>query len=171
MPQDFVSGLIRPLNASSSLGMTRHCGAITLNIQPSFFPALNASLNATSAVLLVTGRVFIARKRVTEHRLCMSAAVVLSSLFLSSYLYYHFHYRLLTRFPGQGLVRPLYFLLLGTHTTLAVLIVPMILVTLSRALKERFDQHKRIARWTFPLWLYVSVTGVVIYFMLYQWYV
>jgi uncharacterized membrane protein YozB (DUF420 family) len=141
-----------------------------LPVNPAIFPVVNATLNGTSAVLIAIGRTMIARKKVAEHRACMLSAVVTSSLFLISYLYYHFALHGFTPFRAQGWVRPAYFLLLGTHTILAAVVVPMILVTLSRALREKFDQHRRIARWTYPIWQYVSVTGVLIYFMLYHWY-
>jgi uncharacterized membrane protein YozB (DUF420 family) len=133
----------------------------------SVFPAINASLNGTSAVLLATGRIFIARGRMAAHRACMLAAVASSTLFLGCYLYYHAHVGSV-RFPGQGWTRPLYFSILISHTVLAAAVVPLVLVTLTRALKGRFDRHRAIARWTFPVWMYVSVTGVVIYVMLYR---
>ena len=133
----------------------------------SLLPAVNATLNAASAVALATGYFFIRQKKISAHRACMLTAFALSSLFLVSYLYYHFHHGA-TRFPGQGAVRTIYFSILISHTVLAAAIVPLVLVTLARAWKERFDRHLRIARWTLPLWLYVSVTGVVIYWMLYQ---
>lgn len=132
-------------------------------------PTLNACLNATSALLIVLGYSFIRRKRVQAHRACMVLALVASTMFLVSYLYYHFQVGSV-RFQGQGWVRPVYFTILLTHTVLAVAIVPLVLVTLTRALREQFDRHRRIARWTFPLWLYVSITGVVIYWMLYHLY-
>ena len=133
----------------------------------SIFPAINAILNGTSAILLLAGRALIARKRISAHRSVMLAALVTSSLFLISYLYYHAHVGSV-HFRGTGWSRPVYFTILGTHTILAAVIVPMVLVTLSRALRQRFDRHRAIARWTFPLWLYVSVTGVIIYLMLYR---
>lgn len=141
-----------------------------LTIKPEFFPALNAGLNGTTAVLLVTGHQLMQQGKIALHKRVMVVAVATSALFLSSYIYYHFHYRLLTRFQGQGAVRYAYFTLLTSHTILAALIVPMVLVTLSRGLRQRFDKHRAIARWTYPLWLYVSITGVLIYFMLYHWY-
>lgn len=131
------------------------------------YPAINATLNGTSAVLLIIGRTLIKNGKTAAHRLVMLAALASSSLFLISYLYYHYHVGSV-RFQGQGVWRPIYFTLLTSHTILAAVIVPMVIITLSRALRRRFDQHRRIARWTFPLWLYVSVTGVVIYFMLYR---
>ena len=137
----------------------------------SIFPALNATLNATSAALLITGRFLIAKRRIAWHRAIMISALVTSSLFLASYLYYHFAIRhgQPTRFPGTGWQRTAYFLVLGTHTVLAAVIVPMALVTLRRGLRRDDARHRLIARWTFPAWLYVSVTGVLIYFMLYRW--
>jgi uncharacterized membrane protein YozB (DUF420 family) len=131
------------------------------------FPALNATLNGTSAILLVTAHGMIQRGRVAVHRRLMLAAVITSSLFLISYLYYHAHVGSV-RFQGQGWSRPLYFTILISHTVLAAVIVPLVVVTLVRALRARFDRHRVIARWTYPLWLYVSITGVVIYFMLYH---
>ncbi len=133
------------------------------------FPALNAGLNATSAVLIATGIGLIRSGRRQAHRGVMIAAVVSSSLFLASYHYYHYHVGSV-RFTGQGLIRPVYFGILLTHTVLAALVVPLVIVTLARGLRERFDRHKAIARWTYPIWLYVSVTGVVIYVMLYHVY-
>lgn len=133
------------------------------------FPAVNAALNATSAVLIATGIGLIRIGRRQAHRGVMIAAVISSSLFLASYLYYHYHVGSV-RFTGQGWVRPLYFGILMTHTVLAAAVVPLVIVTLARALRERFDRHKAIARWTYPIWLYVSVTGVVIYLMLYHLY-
>jgi uncharacterized membrane protein YozB (DUF420 family) len=133
----------------------------------SIFPAINATLNATSAILLITGRTLIARGRVAAHRAVMITAFVASTLFLISYLYYHAHVGSV-HFRGAGWSRPVYFTILTSHTILAIVIVPMILITLSRGLKQRYPQHRSIARWTFPLWLYVSVTGVVIYTMLYH---
>lgn len=133
----------------------------------SSLPALNASLNATSALLLLAGYYFIRNRRITAHKTCMVSAFVVSALFLISYLYYHAHHGS-TSFPGQGWVRPVYFVILITHIILAAAILPLALVTLYRAWQEQFDRHRRIARWTLPLWLYVSVTGVVIYWMLYQ---
>src|SRR5436190_7440677 len=133
----------------------------------SIFPAINATLNGTSAVLLVTAHTMIQRSKIAAHRALMLAAVATSSLFLISYLYYHWHVGSV-RFQGHGLSRPVYFTILISHTILAATIVPLVVITLIRALRERFDKHRAIARWTYPLWLYVSVTGVVIYFMLYR---
>jgi len=132
-------------------------------------PALNATLNATSAVLLTTGWILIRRGRIAQHRAVMIAAVCTSILFLISYLVYHAQVGSV-RFTKQGPIRAVYFTILLTHTVLAVAIVPMVLVTLTRGLRARYERHRRIARWTMPIWLYVSVTGVVIYLMLYQMY-
>ena len=130
-------------------------------------PTLNATLNATSAILLATGWVLIKQRQIARHRLCMLAAFATSTLFLISYLIYHFNVGSVP-YQGQGLWRVLYFTILLTHVVLAIVIVPMALITLSRGLSKRFDTHRRIARWTIPLWLYVSVTGVVVYVMLYH---
>ena len=132
-------------------------------------PTLNALLNSISAILLTIGYIFIKQKNRNAHRLCMISAFVTSSLFLISYLVYHYNVGSV-RFQGQGAVRTVYFAILLTHTVLAAVIVPLILITFARALKGKFDRHRRIARWTLPLWLYVSVTGVVVYLMLYQLY-
>ena len=137
--------------------------------QYAYFPALNASLNGTSAVLLLTGRYMISRGRIAAHRLCMIAAVVASALFLSCYLYFHFRAGNIL-FLGHGIWRTIYFAILIPHVTLAIVIVPMVIITLNRGLRARYDRHRAIARWTFPLWMYVSVTGVIVYFMLYQWF-
>jgi putative membrane protein len=130
-------------------------------------PAVNATLNAISAVLLFTGYLLIKRRRITLHRRCMIAACVTSSLFLVCYVTYHAQVGSV-RFTRPGFVRPLYYTILITHVTLAVLVLPLAVVTLSRGLKKRFDRHRAIARWTLPIWLYVSVTGVLVYVLLYQ---
>lgn len=135
--------------------------------QYAIFPVINATLNGTSAVLLVTAHRQIKLGRLAVHRALMLTAVLTSSLFLASYVYYHWHVGSV-RFHGHGWSRPVYFSILTSHTILAAAIVPPVIITLSRALRERFDRHRAIARWTYPLWLYVSVTGVVIYFMLYH---
>ena len=132
-------------------------------------PHLNATLNSISALLLITGYIFIRRGNIAAHRRCMISAFIASVLFLISYLTYHWFHGA-TAFRGVGWVRPLYFTILLTHTVLAVVVAPLAIVTLTRALRERFDKHRRIARWTFPVWLYVSVTGVIVYLMLYQIY-
>jgi len=130
-------------------------------------PAVNATLNATSAILLSMGYYFIRRKNTAAHKRCMLAAFGASLLFLTSYLVYHSQVGSV-RFTGTGWIRGLYFTILTSHTLLAATIVPLAIITLSRAWKARFEKHKRIARWTLPLWFYVSVTGVIIYWMLYE---
>jgi putative membrane protein len=131
-------------------------------------PALNALLNGCSAVLLGLGFYFIRQGKRMAHRNCMLAAVVTSTLFLAGYLTYHFTVRTITRFRQPEGFRPVYLAILITHTLLATVILPLILVTLARAVRGRFEAHRRLARWTWPLWLYVSVTGVVIYLLLYK---
>jgi putative membrane protein len=130
-------------------------------------PALNAVLNATSAILLSAGYRFIRRRQITAHKRCMLTACATSALFLMSYLTYHYYVGSMP-FHGQGWVRPLYFTILISHTTLAATIVPLAIMTLFRAWKADFRKHVRLARWTWPIWMYVSVTGVIIYVMLYQ---
>jgi uncharacterized membrane protein YozB (DUF420 family) len=139
----------------------------SVGAQYAIFPVINATLNGTSAVLLLVGHSLIKRGRMAAHRAVMISAVVTSSLFLTSYLYYHYHVGSV-RFPAHGFWRYVYYTILISHTLLAITIVPLVIITLIRALRERFDRHAAIARWTYPLWLYVSVTGVVIYFMLYH---
>jgi putative membrane protein len=131
--------------------------------------ALNATLNGTSAVLLTCGYLAIRARKIAVHKAFMIAAFLTSTAFLISYLAYHYRVGHVA-FQGQGWIRPVYFALLLTHTVLAIVIVPMILVTLRRAWLGRFDKHRLIARWTLPLWLYVSVTGVIVYLMVYQLY-
>jgi putative membrane protein len=135
----------------------------------SVLPHLNAVLNASSFVLLTSGYFFIRRKRVKAHRNCQVAALTASVIFLISYLTYHSHHGV-TRFAGQGIARPIYFTILTTHTFLAAVIVPFVIITVRRAKRGDFQRHKRIARVTLPMWLYVSITGVVVYFMLYHLY-
>ena len=130
-------------------------------------PAVNALLNAISGVLLLVAYTLIRARKVEQHRKFMIAAFITSSLFLVSYLTYHAQVGSV-RFTRQGFVRPLYFTILITHVTLAAVVLPMAIITLSRGLKARYAQHRRIARWTFPIWLYVSVTGVLVYVLLYQ---
>jgi len=132
-------------------------------------PGVNALLNSTSAVLLVAGYRFIRQRNIRAHQTCMVSAFMVSVLFLVSYLTYHY-YAGTTRFSGQGWVRVLYFSILLSHTVLAALVPFLALLTLFRAWKEQFIKHRNIARWTLPIWLYVSVTGVVIYLMLYHLY-
>jgi uncharacterized membrane protein YozB (DUF420 family) len=130
-------------------------------------PALNATLNAISFVFLITGYVFIRRGQWRKHRACMIGALVMSVLFLTSYVIYHLQVGSVP-FRKTGWIRTVYFAVLIPHVILAAAIVPLILITVSRALSRRFDKHRRIARITFPLWVYVSVTGVIVYLMLYQ---
>lgn len=135
----------------------------------SVLPHLNAVLNTSSFVLLSSGYFFIRRKKVAAHRNCQIAALSTSVLFLISYLTYHAHHGV-TRFAGQGIARPVYFTILYTHTFLAAVIVPLVIITVRRAKRGEFQKHKRIARVTLPMWLYVSITGVFVYFMLYHLY-
>lgn len=135
--------------------------------QYAIFPVLDAALNGASAVLLIAGHQMIKRGRMAAHRTLMLSAVLTSSLFLVCYLYYHAHVGSV-RFHGQGWSRPVYFTILISHTVLATAVVPLVIITLIRAFRERFDRHRAIARWTYPVWLYVSVTGVVVYVMLYH---
>ena len=130
-------------------------------------PVVNATLNGLSAILLGAGYSFIRKKNVPAHRACMITAFITSVLFLCCYLTYHYYVGI-TRFQNPPWFRPIYLTLLTTHTILAVVIVPMILITLTRAVKGQFERHRAIARWTWPLWMYVSVTGVIVYMILYQ---
>jgi uncharacterized membrane protein YozB (DUF420 family) len=130
-------------------------------------PTLNAILNATSAVLLAAGWLFIRGRMIAQHKRCMVAALGVSALFLISYVVYHLRAGSV-RYTGEGWTRPLYFVILITHVVLAAAIVPLALVTVRRAWKGRFEAHRRIARWTLPIWMYVSVTGVIVYLMLYH---
>src|SRR5258706_4159866 len=131
--------------------------------------ALNASLNGASAVLLAGGYAAIRSGKIVVHKAFMIAAFCVSSIFLASYLVYHYRVGHVA-FQGQGWIRPVYFVLLTSHTILAIVIVPMILITLRRAWLEKFDKHKIIAKWTLPLWFYVCVTGVIVYWMVYPMY-
>ena len=133
----------------------------------SVLPSINASLNAASACLLILGYTLIKQRAITAHTMAMLGACGTSTLFLISYLYYHYHHGT-TRFLGQGWLKPLYFTILISHTILAVVIVPLIIATLIFAFRSNFATHARWARITLPLWLYVSVTGVVVYWMLYR---
>ena len=135
----------------------------------SYLPHLNACLNASSAALLFAGYSFIRKGKVAAHRACQISALIVSSLFLTSYLTYHYYHGT-TRFQGTGLARPIYFTVLTTHTILAIVIVPLIAITFYRAIKIDFVRHRKIARITLPLWFYVSITGVIVYLMLYQIY-
>jgi putative membrane protein len=130
---------------------------------------LNAILNSIATVLLLTGFVFIRKRRVRAHRACMISAFVVSTAFFISYLTYHYHVGDV-RFQGYGIVRPIYFTILITHIILAAAIVPLVLITMRRALTGNFTRHRRIAVWTWPLWMYVSVTGVLVYLMCYRMY-
>src|SRR5678816_2984482 len=135
----------------------------------SYLPHLNACLNGTSAILLFSGYSFIKARNVVAHRACQVSALVVSLLFLASYLTYHYHHGA-TRFQGAGIVRPIYFTILTSHTILAIVIVPLVVLTFYRAFRGDFLRHRRIARITLPLWLYVSVTGLIVYLMLYHLY-
>ncbi len=130
-------------------------------------PTVNAVLNGTAALLLACGYAMIRRRRIAAHRACMVGAFAASLLFLTSYVIYHAHAGS-HPFPGQGVARPIYFAILISHVTLAAVILPMAILPLARALRAQFASHMAVARWTLPLWLYVSVTGVVIYWMLYR---
>jgi len=138
-----------------------------LNLSVSDLPAVNAVLNSMSAVLLLLGFYFIRNKKIDLHRFCMFAAFICSILFLISYLVYHYSAGS-KRFPGTGTIRTVYFAVLISHTFLAAAVPPLAVMTLVRAFKSQFDRHRRIAKWTLPIWLYVSVTGVVVYWMLYE---
>jgi putative membrane protein len=135
----------------------------------SMLPAVNAGLNALSACLATAGYIYIRRGNATAHKRCMLSAVAVSALFLAGYLALRYVAGM-TRFPGQGWFRSVYFAILLSHTVLAAVIVPLVLLTLVRGMQGRFDRHVRIARWTLPLWLYVSITGVLIYWILYRVY-
>jgi putative membrane protein len=135
--------------------------------QYAIFPVIDAVMNGISTLLLLVGHSFIKSGRIAAHRAFMIAALISSSIFLASYLYFHYHVGSV-HFQGRGWARPVYFTILISHFTLAALIVPLVILTLIRALREQFDKHRAIARWTYPLWLYVSVTGVIVYFMLYH---
>lgn len=132
-------------------------------------PAINASLNALSGIWLAWGYFFIRQKRIRQHRFCMLAACTTSTLFLACYLFYHYHAGS-TRFAGTGLSRPIYFSILLSHTILAVGIVPLAIYSVVTGLRRRDEKHRRVSRWTFPIWMYVSITGVIVYLMLYQIY-
>jgi len=131
-------------------------------------PAINATLNGLCTVFLTLGFIFIKQGKREAHEKCMKAALITSVVFLSCYLYYHFNTQIVTKFVNPSWFRPIYLTMLLTHVVLAVVIVPMILMTFSRAMKKNFELHKKIARWTWPLWMYVSVTGVLVYLLLYQ---
>ena len=143
--------------------------SVQLGFDLKILPAFNASLNFSTAILLLSGFYFIKNKKIRSHRLCMITAFCLSALFLISYVTYHALTEP-TSYGGQGTMRTVYFFILISHIVLAAVIVPLVLITLVRGLQEKFDRHRRIARWTFPLWLYVAVTGVVVYLMLSPYY-
>lgn len=140
---------------------------LTFQLTVHDLPAVNAALNATSGVLLLIGYALIRARRIEQHRRCMLAAFATSSLFLICYVIYHAQVGSV-RFTRQGFVRPIYFTILITHVSLAAVVLPLAIVTLSRGLKARYARHRAIARWTLPIWLYVSVTGVLVYVLLYQ---
>lgn len=130
-------------------------------------PGVNAALNGACAILLACGYACIRRKKIPAHRLCMISAFTISIVFLASYLVYHAHAGI-HRYPGKGFARSVYLSILASHTVLAAAVPVLAIVTLTFALRKRFDRHRKIARWTLPIWLYVSVTGVVVYWMLYR---
>ena len=139
------------------------------------FPHLNAALNALSGVFLISALYFILKRRIAEHRFCMLTACSVSALFLICYVSHHalrtYYFGLgPTKFTGEGLIRPIYFTILTSHTILAVLVAPFVVVTLRHGLKGNYDKHRKLARLVFPVWLYVSITGVIVYLLLYQFY-
>jgi uncharacterized membrane protein YozB (DUF420 family) len=138
-------------------------------IDYSILPAVNATLNATSGIFLLTGYILIKKRQINAHRNAMLAAFASSMLFLTSYLVYHYHTGS-RPFPGTGAIRLVYFAILISHVLLAITILPLAISTLTKGLRGQYTRHKRVAKWTFPLWMYVSVTGVVVYVMLYQMY-
>jgi putative membrane protein len=133
-------------------------------------PAINASLNFLSTVFILIGWWFIRHQYKRSHMVAMITAVITSTIFLGCYLYYHFHTHAVTHFTATGMIRPIYFTLLISHVLLAFAVPPLVICTLVPALRSRFDKHRRIAKWTLPIWLYVSITGVLVYLMLYQWF-
>lgn len=143
--------------------------SLALLIPVAALPRLDAFLNGASAIFLLAGYAFIRSRRISQHKICMLSAVACSAGFLVSYLYFHAHAGLV-RFSGQGTVRPVYFTILVSHTILAAVIVPLVLITLYFALRSRFSSHRAIARWTLPIWLYVSITGVLVYYLLFVLY-
>lgn len=136
-------------------------------MHPPVLPTINASLNASAGLFLILGGIAIKNKDRARHRILMLCAFGCSCLFLCTYLYYHLTSRGITHYQGKGILRTIYFIVLGTHTPLAVLIVPFILTAIRHALKGEFEKHTRITRWLYPTWLYASVTGIIIYLMLY----
>ena len=133
-------------------------------------PAVNATLNGLSTVFILSGWFFIKSDRKPQHIFCMASAVGTSTLFLACYLTYHFTVRVVTKFPPLGWIQKFYYVMLASHILLAFVTLPLVILTLIPALRARYDRHRRIARWALPIWLYVSVTGVLVYMMLYQWF-
>lgn len=136
-------------------------------MHPPLLPTINASLNASAGFFLILGGIAIKNKNIIRHRALMLSAFVCSALFLCCYLYYHLTSRGISHYQGKGILRTVYFIVLGTHTPLAALIVPFIIMAVRYALRGEFEKHTRITRWLYPTWLYVSVTGVIVYVMLY----
>jgi uncharacterized membrane protein YozB (DUF420 family) len=136
-------------------------------MHPPILPTINASLNASAGIFLILGGIAIKNKNILRHKKMMICAFVCSTLFLCAYLYYHLSSRGISHYQGKGILRIIYFIVLGTHTPLAVLIVPFIIMAVRHALRGEYEKHTRITRWLYPTWLYVSVTGVVVYLMLY----
>ena len=168
-PAGWVIGLVSLLVlliVTALLLIPREVSPSQLDI--SLLPLFNASLNGASGIFLAAGYVFIRRRQVERHRFCMLSAFSLSALFLVSYVIYH-ALAGSTRFTGEGWIRPVYFTVLISHITLAVLVLPLALTTLYRAWRGVFVQHRQVARWTLPIWLYVSVSGVLVYLILYHW--
>ena len=140
-----------------------------MQIDYRIFPPIDATLNGITAVLLAIGHNFIKRGEVLKHRATMITAFITSCLFLGCYLYYHYHVHVgSVHFRGQGWSRPVYFSILISHTILATIVVPLVVITLTLGLRRKFETHRRIARWTYPIWMYVSMTGVIVYLMLYK---
>ena len=163
-----------PAMFSKRHGRDAHATIAQVNLSQIPFPFINATLNATSAAFLLFAYVMIKQRKIRAHTIAMIAALFTSAAFLACYLTYHInramHHGVITRFPPGTIWRPIYLTILFSHLALAVAIVPLALITLNRALKGRFEPHRKIARWTLPIWLYVSLTGVLIYWMLYQLY-
>jgi len=136
-------------------------------MHPPLLPTINASLNASAGILLILGGIAIKNKNILMHRILMMSAFTCSIVFLCAYLYYHLSSRGISHYQGKGMLRTIYFIVLGTHTPLAVLIVPFIIMAIRHALRGEYEKHTRITRWLWPTWIYVSVTGVIVYLMLY----
>ena len=152
------------------VGILFYTPALRLSLNVDVLPGFNAILNSSVSVLLLSGFYFIRNKKIAAHRACMMLAFILSAVFLISYVVYHSASEH-TEFGGTGIIRSIYFLILITHIVLATIILPLVLYTISRAISGRIEQHRKLARWTFPLWLYVSITGVVVYLMISPYYV